>query len=84
MTRVATEVFTYERTGITPIYTKKKPKILYFSSKQGFEEKYISEKVIMKFIGTRTLFNLLMPLMIVIGHFEELFDETLDLMKLKP
>ena len=83
MTRVATEFFTYDRTKITPIYTKK-PKILCFSSKQGFEEKYIFEQVIIIFIGTGTLFNLLMRLLIVIGHFEELFDETLDLMKLKP
>lgn len=45
---------------------------------------YISKHVIMKFIGTRTLFNLLMRLLTVIEHFEDLFDKTLDLMKLKP
>ena len=38
----------------------------------------------MNFIGTRNLFNLLMHLLTVIGDFEDLFDETLDLMKLKP
>ena len=38
----------------------------------------------MKFIGAGTLFNLLMRLLTAIGHFEELFYETLDLMELKP
>lgn len=52
--------------------------------KYSVEEKYISEHAIMNFIGTGTLFNLLMHVLAAIVHFEDLFDETLDLMKLKP
>jgi len=65
-------------------FIQQKPKILCFSSKPCFEEKYISEHGIMNFIGNGTLFNLLMHLLGAIGHFEEIFDETLDLVKLKP
>jgi len=38
----------------------------------------------MEFIGTGTLFNILMCLLTIIEHFEVFFDETLDLIKLKP
>jgi len=40
--------------------------------------------MMMEFIGTGTLFNLLMHLLTVIEPFEDLINETLDLMKLKP
>lgn len=82
VTRIATEAITYEKLKLHQIYTWKH-RILYFSSKQDFEEKSVSEHVIMEFIGTGTLFDVLMRMLTVIEHFEDLFDETLYLMRLK-
>lgn len=48
-----------------------KHKKLCFSSKQGFEEKSITEHVIMEIIVSETLFDLLMRLLTVIEHFED-------------
>lgn len=64
------------------MYTWKHKK-LCFSSKQGFEEKSITEHVIMEIFVSETLFDLLMHLLTIIEHFEDLIDETLDLMRPK-
>ena len=60
-----------------------KHKKLYFSSKQGFKEKSITEHVIIEIIVVETLFDLLMCLLTIIEHFQYLIDETLDLMRPK-
>ena len=52
-----------------------KHKKLCFSSKQGFEEKSITEHVIMEIIVAETLFDLLMCLLTVIEHFEDLLTK---------
>ena len=44
-------------------------------------KKKIIKYVIMEIIITGTLFDLLMHLLTVIEHFEDLIDETLDLMR---
>jgi len=45
-----------------------KHKKLYFSSKHGFEEKSITEHVIIEIIVAETLFDLLMCLLTIIEH----------------
>ena len=60
-----------------------KHKKLCFSSKHGFEEKSITEHVIMEIIVVETLVDLLMRLLTVLERFEDLIDETLDLMRPK-
>ena len=61
-----------------------KDKILYFSSKQSFEEKYIIKHMMMRFLALKPYFKLLMCLLTIMGDFEDLINETLDLMTLKP
>ena len=60
-----------------------KYKKLCFSSKQGFEEKSIVGHVIIEIIVVETLFDLLMHLLTIIEHWQDLIDETLDLMRPK-
>ena len=60
-----------------------KHKKLCFSSKQGFEEKSITEHVIIEIIVAETLFDLLMCLLTIIELLQDLIDKTLDLMRPK-
>ena len=48
-----------------------------------FEEKSITEYVIMEIIIAETLFDLLMCLLTFIEHLQDFIDETLDLMRPK-
>ena len=68
VTRVATEVITYGKTEITSNLYIKNIKKLCFSSKQGFEEKSITEHVIIEIIVAETLFDLLLCLLTIIEH----------------
>ena len=60
-----------------------KDEILYFSSKQSFEEKYILKHMMMRFLALKPYFKILMCLLTIIGDSEELINETLDLLTLK-
>ena len=60
-----------------------KHKILCFSSKQGFEEKSITENVIIEIIVVETLFDLLMCMLTIIENFQDIIDKSLDLMRPK-
>lgn len=48
---------------------------LCFSSKQGFEEKSITEHVIIEIFVAETLFDLLMHLLTIIELLQELMDK---------
>jgi len=60
-----------------------KYKKLCFSSKQGFEEKSITEHVIVEIFVAETLFDLLMCLLTIIKRLQDLIDKTLNLMRPK-
>ena len=60
-----------------------KHKKFCFSSKEGFEKKSITEHVIIEIFVVEILSDLIMCLLTIIEHFQDLIDKTVDLMRPK-